>query len=268
MKPIAAVIASAALVALAGCADDAGTLGPAATAPAAQQAPPRTTTTPRPDALYELWFVRGGLVPVRRTGKAEVRAVARRALDALAAGPTAQEKADGFGTLLPRGTKLDIDLAGGVATVVGLDRGTGLRARLREAQVVLTLTQYDTIEGVSFASGPVLTRRDFGDLLPAIVVDEPRVGTTTQSPLTISGTADVFEATVSVRVLDAEGKTIARTFATATCGTGCRGDFSASISYVVTKAQTGTVEVFEVSAKDGRRTHVVAVPVRLSPSDG
>ena len=271
MKPITAILASAAIIlALAGCADDAGTLGPAATAPAAKQAPPRTTTTPpRPDALYELWFVRGGLVPIRRTGKAGVRAVARRALDALAAGPTAQEAADGDRTLLPRGTKLDIDLAGGVATVVGLESGTGLRARLRQAQVVLTLTQYDTIEGVRFASsGPVLTRRDFGDLLPAIVVDEPHVGTTTQTPLTISGTADVFEATVSVRVLDATGKTIARTFATATCGTGCRGDFSASVSYVVKEAQTGTVEVFEVSAKDGRRTHVVAVPVRLSPADG
>jgi hypothetical protein len=271
MKPIAAILASAALVVtLAGCADDDGTLGHAATAPAPTQAPHRTTTTPpRPDALYELWFVRGGLVPVRRTGKAGERAVARRALDALTAGPTAQEAADGDRTLLARGTKLDIDLEDGVATVVGLESGGGVRARLRRAQVVLTLTQYDTIEGVRFfASGPVLTRRDFGDLLPAIVVDEPRVGAPTQSRLTISGTANVFEATVSVRVLDAKGKTIARTFATATCGTGCRGDFSASVSYSVDEAQTGTVEVFEVSAENGRRTHVVAVPVRLTAAAG
>ncbi len=194
-----------------------------------------------------------------------MKAVAKRALDALAAGPTAKEAADGLGTLLPRGSEFAVVLKpNGMATVTGLDAGEGVRARLRQAQVVLTLTQYDTIEGVHFGSGPALTRRSFGDLLPAIVVDVPRVGATTQSPLTISGTANVFEATVSMRVLDANGEVIARTFTTATCGTGCRGDFSASVRYSVKEAQTGTVEVFEVSAASGRRTHVVSVPVLLT----
>lgn len=276
MKPISAVLAcTAALVALAGCADDAGTLGPAATGPAATKPPARTTAPPatqgRPGALYEVWLVRGGLVPVRRTGKAGVRAVAARALAALAAGPTAQEAADGLTTLVSRGDRLVVvRIADGIATVTGLTSGARRRiTRLRQAQVVLTLTQYgDTIDGVRFGSGPVLTRDSFSDLLPAIVVDEPRVGATTPSPITVSGTANVFEATVSIRVLDAAGKTIARTFTTATCGTGCRGDFTASVRYRVGRTQRGTVEVFSVSAKDGSPQHLVAVPVRLTRSTG
>ena len=49
------------------------------------------------------------------------------------------------------------------------------------------------------------------------------------SPVTITGSADVFEATVNIRVLDANGEVIAESFAMATCGTGCRGDFSTQI---------------------------------------
>jgi len=145
--------------------------------------------------------------------------------------------------------------------------------RLRAAQVVFTLTQYrDSIEAVRFrvgtraTAGPPLTRRSLGDLAPPIVVDTPHASATTRSPLTISGTANVFEATVSIRVLDAAGRTIARTFTTATCGTGCRGDYTASVRYAVDESQDGTVEVFEVSAADGSPRNAVSVPVRLLPS--
>jgi Immunoglobulin-like domain of bacterial spore germination len=52
------------------------------------------------------------------------------------------------------------------------------------------------------------------------------VAGTLSSPVTVSGTADVFEAMVSVRILDSAGNQIARTFSTASCGTGCRGRYS------------------------------------------
>ena len=80
-----------------------------------------------------------------------------------------------------------------------------------------------------------------------------------------AGTANVFEATVSLRILDAGGKEIARTFTTATCGSGCRGDYSVSVPYRVDRPQAGTIVVFESSAKDGRPIHVVRVPVTLTP---
>jgi hypothetical protein len=84
------------------------------------------------------------------------------------------------------------------------------------------------------------------------------------SPVTVSGTADVFEAVVSVRVLDSAGNEIARTFTMASCGTGCRGDYSVAVSYTVPADQPGTVQVFESSAKNGQPVNVQLIPVLLS----
>jgi hypothetical protein len=51
----------------------------------------------------------------------------------------------------------------------------------------------------------------------------------------------------------------------ASCGTGCRGDFSVRVRFSVDHRQSGTIQVFEVSAKDGSDTNLVEVPVTLAP---
>ena len=66
-----------------------------------------------------------------------------------------------------------------------------------------------------------------------------------QSPIVITGNANVFEAKVSVRVLDAGGNVIAQTFTTAACGTGCRGDFRSEVEVAIDTEQPGTIQVFE-----------------------
>lgn len=99
----------------------------------------------------------------------------------------------------------------------------------------------------------------------AIVVESPEPGTSVSSPITISGTADVFEATVSIRILDAAGNEVGGTFTTATCGSGCRGDFRESVSFEIDSEQTGTIEVFEESAEDGSAINVVTLEVTLAP---
>ena len=99
----------------------------------------------------------------------------------------------------------------------------------------------------------------------AIVVESPEPGASVSSPVTISGTADVFEATVSIRILDAAGNEIARTFTTATCGSGCRGDFRESVSFEIDSEQAGTIEVFEESAENGSASNVVTLDVTLVP---
>jgi hypothetical protein len=147
---------------------------------------------------------------------------------------------------------------------------------LRIAPMVYTLTQFPTISGVRFeidgqgvtvvGGVPVQspqTRAMYSGYLPAITVQSPVIGEQVTSPVTVSGTADVFEATVSLRVLDSAGHEIARTFTTATCGTGCRGSYSASVSYSVPRTQPGTIEVFESSAKDGQPVNVQQIPVTL-----
>ncbi|MFI7551309.1 Gmad2 immunoglobulin-like domain-containing protein [Micromonospora sediminimaris] len=284
---------SATLIALvllvAGCAPSrSGSLGPAPTAaapiapaptsvgPSATIAPPPTDapapTTPgigttgvaRPETLtLELWYVRDGrLVPTRRTRPATV-ATSRLALAELAAGPTRREADAGLVTLLPDGVEVSRIVAG-VATVRLAVVADPVTARLREAQVVYTLTQFPTVRQVDFGTAAPAGRADHADLLPPIVVTGPVIGGRVTSPVTVTGSADVFEATVNVRVLDAAGRQLATAFTTATCGNGCRGGYRVAVRYRLSAEQRGTIEVYEVSAVDGSRTKVVAVPVTLA----
>ncbi|HEX9235174.1 MAG TPA: Gmad2 immunoglobulin-like domain-containing protein [Actinomycetota bacterium] len=232
---------------------------------------------------YEVWFVRGErLFVTKRTQPATV-AVGTAALNALLAGPNAAERQAGVGTTIPGGTQLlGLNIADGIATVnlsSRYDDGGGSESeRYRLAQVVFTITQFPTVQAVDFqmdgkavttfsGEGIVLdhpqTRADYEDTLPAITVESPTIGQRVSSPVTLSGTADVFEATVSVWILDENGRKLADTTTQASCGTGCRGDYSKAVSYHVDHDQSGTVEVFEASAKDGSPTNVVKIPVTL-----
>ncbi|WP_433318971.1 Gmad2 immunoglobulin-like domain-containing protein [Micromonospora sp. CA-269861] len=271
-----------------------GDLGPAPTAPATsaaptyrpeptptsagEPAPPPTNRPPRPSAAssagtrrpdpvtIELWYVRAGLlVPTRRTRPATI-ATSRLALTELAAGPSPAEAATGMTTLLPAGVEVT-RIADGVATLQVPSLGDAATRRLREAQVVWTLTQFPTVRQVRLDGGSPVDRADYADLLPPIVVTGPIPGERVSSPLVVSGTATVFEATVSVRVLDAAGREVATGFGTASCGSGCRGGYRVQVGWRTTREQKGTVEVYEVSARDGARINTMAVPVLLAPRD-
>lgn len=238
--------------------------GPPPATPATRTAPPSTGATPRPQNLtIELWYVRDGrITPTRRTRPA-TPATSRLALTELAAGPTTAEAATGMTTLLPAGVEVT-RIADGVATLPALPTGSAATRRLCEAQVVYTLTQFPTVRRVRFGTGDPADRADYADLLPPIVVTSPVVGQRVTAPVTVTGTADVFEATVNVRILDAAGRELATSFTTATCGTGCRGDYRVGVRYRLTREQRGTVEVYEVSPADGSRIKLVAVPVTLA----
>ena len=235
---------------------------------------------------FEVWFVRGGkLFVTKRTEPFNV-AVGKLSLDALQHGPSASELVAGVTTEVPLpladaggppgdfiGASLTITaLASGIAMVDVEPPGPAFQQgtpaiRLEKAQIVYTLTQYSTINKVTFRSidTNLYTRASFDDLLPAILVEGPVIGQRIPNPVTVSGKANVFEATVSLRILDENGKTVANTFTTATCGTGCRGDYSVSVPYSVDHEQQGTVEVYESSAKDGSAINVVDIPVTLTP---
>jgi hypothetical protein len=109
-------------------------------------------------------------------------------------------------------------------------------------------------------------RDEYADLLPAIAVTSPRIGQRVSSPVTIAGDANVFEATVTMRILDASGAQVGHSFTTATCGSGCRGTYSTTLRYTAASEQAGTVQVFEVSAKDGSPVNLVTIPVTLAVS--
>jgi hypothetical protein len=154
----------------------------------------------------------------------------------------------------------------------------------RLGQVVYTLTQFSTVtkvaflldgvpattfggEGVTFTpQGRPIVRADFEDQLPAIFVDRPAWGASIGNPGTVSGNANVFEAVFRVAILDAAGTTLVDKQVTASCGTGCRGDFRTSVSYSAKKAQWGTLRVYDLSAKDGTLENVTEYRVWLTPA--
>ncbi|MGZ4124217.1 MAG: Gmad2 immunoglobulin-like domain-containing protein [Actinomycetota bacterium] len=303
-RPILSLILVTLSLAAAGCAaGGAADLGPvpggsgasiSPTEPTGPSATPTPTsarspgTSPRPSAetmTFEVWFVRGeDLFVVHRTEPFSPR-VGSTAADALLQGPGAAERGADVSTAVPAGVRLrGLAIDGGVANVdltgVFESGGGSLSMFLRLAELTYTLTQFPTVDSVVLSldgrrvdvfSGEgiivdhPLTRAQFRQFLPAILVETPAIGERVSSPITIAGTADVFEATVSIAILDGSGREIVRTFTTATCGTGCRGDFSAAVRYRVSREQPGTVRVYESSAKDGSALNVVDIPVILTP---
>ncbi len=68
-------------------------------------------------------------------------------------------------------------------------------------------------------------RDAFLDQLNSVNLDSAASGSG-NAPLAVTGFANVFEATVSLEVVDAGGNVVHEDFATATCGTGCWGAFT------------------------------------------
>ena len=226
-----------------------------------------------------------GLVPVLREVP-ETRAVAAAAMDALLEGPTENEADGAITSAVPDGSGLlGVSIEDGVATV-DLSReyesgGGSHSVFVRLAQVVYTLTQFPTVDSVLFqiegrtvtvfsAEGVVLDgpvgREDFQDLLPQIWVDRPAYGAGLGNPGRLVGSANVFEASFLITLLDGDGRVISEEPAMATCGTGCRGTFDVTIRYDVPEAGWGTLRVWAGSAMDGAPVHVREYPVWLTPS--
>jgi hypothetical protein len=95
-------------------------------------------------------------------------------------------------------------------------------------------------------------------------VKEPALGEQVTSPLTISGEASVFEATLVYRVLTGTGKVLAEGTTTATAGAPQKGTFKVEVAFEAPYyGEPGTVEVFERSPKDGTISDIARVPVGI-----
>jgi len=302
LLPPAIVLAATLGFAAASCGShgDATSAGPipsleATTGPTAEVETSTTTTEEEPtdteptggSVTYQVWFADDaeGLFVTYRTQERTPR-VGTAALEALLEGPDSFEKDYGLISAVPDGTQLlGLKIADGIARVdltSEFESGGGSASmQMRLAQVVYTITQFPTVKGVVFSldGEPIdvlggegiiidhaLTRRDYADLLPTILVTSPALGQEVGSPVLISGSANVFEANVSVKILDENDEVIAETFTTATCGTGCRGTYRVSVPYEVDRAQDGTIVVHDDDAAGaGRPPHEVRIPVRLVP---
>lgn len=322
-RPISILIAVGLVAALAACSGSSGSLGsvpsvaptpsadtggpdltpapsstpapsvtPSAEPTGSASAAPTPAGSPAETMIVRAYFVLGGepgsvgLVPVLRVVPKSV-AVAAAAMNALLAGPTADEAGDRTITsAIPDGTRLlGVSIKNGVSTVdlsTEFDSGGGTASmQYRLAQVVYTLTQFTTVKSVVFQiegqtvtvfgsegivlDGPV-GRADYHDQLPSIFVDRPAYGAAIGNPGRVTGNANVFEAQFRVSILDASGKALVDEPVSASCGSGCRGTFAVTLGYTVGKAQWGTLRVYDPSEKDGTPQDIRDYPVWLTPA--
>ena len=147
-------------------------------------------------------------------------------------------------------------------------------------QMISTASAFGEIESVLFTvNGEPVTafgsegldlsepqgRDAYLDQLNSVNVDSPIQGIGDES-LRVAGFANVFEATVSLEVVDASGNVVQEEFATATCGTGCWGAYEFEVDYPFVGDET--IRVFWHSAEDGSPSDVVSIPVLWDDPDG
>ncbi len=106
------------------------------------------------------------------------------------------------------------------------------------------------------------------DDLHYICVSTPKVEARLTNPTQLTGTAIAFENTVQWRVEDASKNLLARGFVTTDASdVGRAGDFTVNAFWERLPASTtGTVTLYEDSAKDGQPVHVLTIPVRFAPT--
>lgn len=249
-----------AVAALAGCGSS-STSRPATRTEGSTTGALTTSASPQQVVLRIYLLREGRVAPVRRVVPT-TEAVARAALDALAAGPTADDRASGLTTALSSADRItSLTVVDGVATI---DIAHAL-AHQGLAQIVYTLTQFPSVRKVGFVrslGGAGLTRGDLEDVTPPILVESPLPGDGATSPLRISGAADTFEARFQAEVRSAAGAALGHSTVTATAGSGTRGTFAASIPFTGATGR-GELVVYESSAENGSRIHEVRIPLEL-----
>lgn len=287
-RSFVALLAMVALVALgAGCGsggDGGGADGTSTTStPTTTSSAATTSTTGSPggDATVRVYFA--WHEKVGTAGRAVAApAVARGAIEALLAGPDNFESGIDMGTEIPASTELlGLNVADGAATVDlsgQFESGGGsLSMELRVAQVVFTLTQFDTVDTVTVRldgdavdaiggegiPATDLTRDDFANVTPFILVESPVPGETVTSPLEVSGIANTFEANVQYSITDPDGLILVDGFTTASAGNGVWGDFSFTEEFAPERAGLGAVIAFQEDAETGAQRDVYEVPVQM-----
>jgi germination protein M len=251
------------------------------------------TSTPEASPTGETMTVSVYFLRETRLGKAvgtahreveipEGKTVAKSAITELLKGPTDKEAEIGLDTAIPDGTKLNsinLDSETKVATIdLSTKFGNGepdtIQAEI--AQVVYTLTQFPTIEKVSFqidgqdvdiigdvdVSQPV-DRTNFEEVTPLIFVETPAPFDEVEAPLRITGTANTFEAVFQADVLDEDGNTLVHQMMMATSGSGTRGTFDETLDFTPPESGAITLKVYELSAKDGSVVNDVEIPLTI-----
>ena len=207
------------------------------------------------------------------------------ALEQLIHGEPATE--DAFRVLPSDTTVLGIDVVAGLATIdfsrEVLNANVGAAGEALGIQsIVNTLTELPEIEQVMFLVEGDLDERaqdwwghiGLADMQPfqqdlsmvwepAIWVNEPQPGIEVSSPLTVQGSARVYEATVNLRLVEQDGEVLVDTFTTAAAGGPARGEFEAVLEFPASSSGEGRLEVFWISPQDGSEQDKLNIPIKF-----
>lgn len=240
--------------------------------------PPETDGSDDPDdaddlPFVEVYFVRSDasgswVEPERHQLEEETLAVARAAMELLF---TAEPHDPDLTSLVPEGVEvLGVDLDDGVLTVdVSGELADAGGASAQEVaftnQLAHTATAFDTVDAVTlWIDGEPIDglwgHVDYSQpiepdpfALSPITITTPPMGpdgaTADTGEVLLGGQATVFEATVLIRVLDADGAVVEDTFTTASEGAPGRGTWEHTVR--LSEPGTYTVEVEEPDPSDG-----------------
>lgn len=188
---------------------------------------------------------------------------------------------DGFENAIPG----DVEIVGLSTTETGdvladmneafLDGAGGLLADFTMLnQLIYTLTFADPDQEVLFtvngepveafgSDGLVLTslvgRDSFQEELALIYLTVPVADD--GGEYLVEGLANAYEASLWVNVLDADGTVVHEEYVMALCGTGCWGEFSATIDAGLIVPGESSIRAFTYSAEDGSISDAITVPI-------
>lgn len=221
--------------------------------------------------IVHAWYVRPGsqslfVEPERRTLATATVGVAKAALTETIEG---SPRDPALRTLAPEGTRvlgvnrndtvIVVDVSGDVdRTGAGSAEETAFAQQLAH-----TVTQFDGVRSVRLLVEGQRVSDLWGHLdwsrpirpdqfaISPIVVSSPRHRQTVAAGEVMArGTANTFEATVELTLRDPDGRVAKRTFTTAACGSGCRGDWKREFRNV-TKPGRWTLVATAPDASDG-----------------
>lgn len=278
LKPslgLLAVLACVATLAVA-CGDD--DAEPTSTTASSTTEAPGGTSEPAETVTVQAFFGRGEKIAVA-AAQVEGPATARGAVEAVLAGPDEASAASGMASEVPEGTELlDLAVSDGVAVVdlssEFVSGGGSLSMQLRAAQIVFTLTQFDTVDTVTFRidgeevdglggegiPAVEVDRAEFENVTPLVLITSPLPGEVVTGPLTVSGISNTFEATVLYEVV-ANGTLVDEGFTTATSGMGTWGTFEFEVGIGDEPGAEITISAFQENMESGGRQDVYEVAV-------
>ncbi|MDP2671313.1 MAG: Gmad2 immunoglobulin-like domain-containing protein [bacterium] len=92
------------------------------------------------------------------------------------------------------------------------------------------------------------------------IVETPWTGDTIANPVTIRGQGEVFEAVINLRIKDKDGNILISTTTKTAVGQEL-SNFSKTVKYKKPSTKQGSIEIFTISAKDGKEQNKIVIPV-------